>query len=74
MGIRAIFWPKASSDDSSVAIAGRVLHVAMLIIGSIVLVAGAILDDQKGSIFFYLAIWTGCVVFGRLLRFRLACE
>ncbi|MBU4435053.1 MAG: hypothetical protein KKC14_11625 [Alphaproteobacteria bacterium] len=75
MNIRAIFWPTARKDYSARAAAGRLLYVAMIIIGSLGVVAETVFwDGRWDALFFFAAIWVGVAVFGRLCRYLLARE
>ncbi len=75
MKLSTLIWPKSRPDYSQRVAAGRVMHVALVVIGSI----GVVIEllnwhgrwDHLAS---YAAMWFAAAGLGRGLRFLLARE
>ncbi len=75
MELRTIIWPRSRKDYSMRAAAGRVLHVAMLLIGSFGVVVELVYwHGRWDHLAVYGAMWVAYAALGRIVRLVLAHE
>ena len=75
MKLSTLIWPRSRPDHSQSAATGRVMHVALVVIGSM----GVVIEllnwhGRWNHLALYAAMWLGAAVVGRGVRFWLSRE